>query len=82
MMEAMLREQADRARGSRENAKKKPETVVSAPVDVGSTRVFREVDPADLRPSAFRNQTEDVVANSDDEGGKFEKRKDEGVGRI
>jgi len=82
IMKIMLAEQAKRAKNSKEKAKKKPEKVATPPTGESSTRVFRTVDPEDLKPSAYRSTTEDVVANSDEDGGKFEKRKDEGVGRI
>ncbi len=61
---------------SKENAEKEV-----GDVGFGATRVFREVNPADLKPSPFRNATEDVVANAEDEVGRFERRNDEGVGK-
>ena len=80
MMKAMWVEQAAREKDSKNKMKKRPKPVVSDSSG-GVTRVFRTVDPEDLKPNPFRTVTEDVVANSDDEEGKFEKRKDEGIGR-
>ncbi|HBC45245.1 MAG: hypothetical protein UX08_C0011G0017 [Candidatus Collierbacteria bacterium GW2011_GWB1_45_35] len=82
LMSAMIAEQANRKKASLEKMKKveKPDEVDNS--GIGVTRVHYEVDPRDLKPNPFRTVTEDVVANSDDEEGKFEKRKDEGVGRT
>lgn len=80
LMKAMLAEQAAREKKSKDEMKNKPKPVVANSFG-GVTRVFRTVNPEDLKPNPFRTVTEDVVANAEDEGGKFEKRKDEGVGR-
>ncbi|HCQ30961.1 TPA: hypothetical protein DIU27_01065 [Candidatus Collierbacteria bacterium] len=75
-MRDMVAQQAAKANESRQKAKsaaKAPATPVSS--ESGSTQVFRTVDAADLKPNPFRTVTEDVVANAEDEGGKFEKRK-------
>jgi len=80
-MNAMLAEQEARKKSSLVKAKATVVKEESFPIEAGATRVKRTVDPADLRPNPFRTTTEDVVANSDDEEGKFEKRKDEGIGR-
>ena len=75
IMDKMLADQNARKNRSLEKAKISVVKERTVPVEPGVIRVERIVNPEDLKPSPYRTTTEDVVANSDEEDRKFEKRK-------